>query len=170
MQGFDDYRLGESTEVVAVTTGAEARAAVLALVSQARRSVEIVSRHLDPRLYDQPDFVDAAKRLSLGSSRARIRMVVQEVAPVLRQGHRLLELARRLPSFLQIRVPAAEFRGFNQAFLVADGVGYLHRELADRFEGTASFHGPLLARELLRQFEPLWETGSPDPGLRSLRI
>jgi hypothetical protein len=79
-------------------------------------------------------------------------------------------LAQRLPTFIQIRVPAPQFRDFNPAFLVADETGFLHRQFSDRYEGSASFFAPATARELLRVFEPIWETAEPDPNLRALRI
>jgi hypothetical protein len=170
MKTLQDYRLGETPGVLEVGDGGEARDAALALVRQARHRVEIVSRHLDPRLYDTPELVEAMKRLALGSRRALVRVIVQDVAPVLRDGHRLVTLAQRMPTYFQIRVPAPQHRDFNQAFLVVDGTGYLHRELADRFEGTVSFNDPPAARELLRQFEPLWEAAEPDPSLRVLGV
>ncbi len=170
MQGTESFRLGESRGSIEVATREEAAAVALALAGQARRTLDIVSRHLDPWLYDQAAFVEAAKQLALGSRRALIRVLIQDVDPILRDGHRLVALAQRLPTFLQIRVPAPQFRDFNQAFLVADGVGYLHRELADRFEGKASFHDPAAARDLLRQFQPIWDAAEPDPNLRALRV
>jgi hypothetical protein len=170
MQTLDGHRLGETPGIIPIADSREAGQASLALARQARRTVEIVSRHLDPRLYDTADFVAALQRFCLGSRRARVRVLVQDVNPILRDGHRLVALAQRLPTFFQVRVPAPEHRGFNEAFLVADGTGYLHRRLADRFEGTASFRDPLAARGLLRRFEPLWESAAPDPSLRELKV
>jgi len=170
MRCIDNFRLGETPDVVEVALSDEARDAALALVRQARRTVDIVSRHLDAPLYDTAEFVAAVKALALGSHQARIRIVLGNVEPVLRDGHRLVTLAQRLPTFIQIRVPAPQFRDFNQAFLVADETGFLHRQFSDRYEGSASFFAPATARELLRVFEPIWETAEPDPNLRALRI
>ena len=167
---FEGLRLGETPEVLPVSRSEDAQAAALALTRQARRTIEIMSRHLDPRLYDTAELAEAIKQLALGSHRAQVRILVQDVDPLLRDGHRLLALAQRLPTFIQIRVPAPPFREFNQAFLVADETGYLHRHFADRFEGDVCFHGPAAARELLRLFEPMWESAEPDPSLRALRI
>lgn len=170
MREIENSRLGETAGLLAVVSRDEAAAVALALAGQTRRTLDIVSRHLDPRLYDNEEFAEAVKRLALGSRRALVRVLVQDVDPILRDGHRLVALAQRLPTFLHIRVPAPEHRGYNQAFLVADGVGYLHRELADRFEGKASFHDPAAARDLLRVFQPMWDAAQPDPNLRALRV
>lgn len=170
MRGIENFRLGETPGPVAIATREEAAAVALALAGQTRRTLDIVSRHLDPRLYDNEEFAEAVKRVALGSRRALVRVLVQDVEPILHDGHRLVALAQRLPTFLHIQVPGPQFRDFNQAFLVADGVGYLHRELADRFEGKASFHDPAAARELLRVFQPMWDAAQPDPNLRALRV
>lgn len=167
---LDDHRLGETPEPLEVTTTEEAAAVALALARQAARTLDVLSRQMDPRIFDTADFAEAVTRLVLRSRRAQVRILVQDVEPVLRDGHRLVTLSQRLPSFLQIRVPAQEYRTFNQAFIVADGTGYLHRGLADRYEGKASFHAPARARELLRAFQPIWDTAEPDPSFRTLGV
>lgn len=146
------------------------REVLLALTSQARRTLDIVSRHLDPTLYDRDDFVEAVKAIALGSSRAQIRVLVLDPAPVVSQGHRLVQLAQRLSSFVQVRVPAPEQREFNEAWLVADKDGYAHRRFSDRFEATANFHDPRLAVHLTNRFDELWQRASPDPNLRRLHL
>jgi hypothetical protein len=170
MKALKNCRLGETPGVIEVTSGDEARDAALALARQARQGIDIVSRHLDPRLYDTPELIEALKALALGSRRTRVRVLVQDVLPILRDGHRLVALAQRIPTYVHIRVPAPQHQDFNRAFLVADGTGYLHRELADRFEGTVSFYDLPTARDLLRQFEPLWEAAEPELSLRVLGI
>jgi hypothetical protein len=167
---FGHFRLGETRDVVEVGSSGELREAVLALVGQGRRSVEIVSRHLDPAIYDTVELVEALKALVLASSRALVRVLVQDARPLVRDGHRLVALAQRLPTFLQLRVPAPAHKDFNQALLIVDETGYVHRQLADRYEGTTCFNGPLLARDLRRTFETLWASAEPDPNLRALRI
>jgi hypothetical protein len=167
---FEETRLGESTGALEIDTSAQHRAATVALLRQARRSVEVVSRHLDAAVYDQREVLEAARRMVLASNRARIRILVQDPGPMVRDGHRLHLLATRLPTFIELRVPSPDFKSFNQAFLVADETGYIHRELADRYEGLVDFHDPGRARELRRLFDKIWETAEPDPDLRSLRI
>lgn len=170
METFDDLVLGEPAEPIALTTRQEHREASAVLARQAQRNVEIVSRHLDPAIYDQGAFLEAIKRLVMGHRRARARIIVQDIGPVITHGHRLASLAMRLSSFLQIRVPAPQFKDFNQAFLVVDGTGFIHRELADRYEGTAHFNNRGGARDLLRTFDEMWEVAELHPDLREMRI
>ena len=162
--------LGSSAGPIELTTSAENRETALALAAQGRVSVDIVSRHLDPPIYDQPPFVQAIKELVLEHRKARVRMLVQDIQPILSNGHRLIALAARLSSFLEIRVPAQQHKDFNQAFMTVDGVGFIHRELADRYEGLADFANRAQVSDLQRKFEEMWAIATPDPNLRQMRI
>lgn len=146
------------------------RVALLEMTSQARRNLDIVSRHLDPSLFDHEEFVDAVKRLVLGSTRAQVRLLVLDPAPLVSRGHRLLTLAQRLSSYIDVRVPAPEHREFNEAWLVADKDGYAHRRFSDRFEATVNFHDPRLAVHLTNRFDELWQRAQADPNLRRLHL
>lgn len=170
MKKAPDNKVGSADEAVKLSTRAENRDMAARLARQAQRSLEIVSHDLDPMVYDQTEFVEAAKDLALGHSRARIRILVREADALARTGHRLLELAGRLSTFIEVRVPAPEHRDFNQALLIVDGAGYLHRELAERYEGLAHFNDPGRARLFLREFDRMWEVAVPDPNLRRLKI
>ena len=119
--------LGTTNELLELTRSEEVREHSLALGQQARHSVDIVSRHLDPMLYHNAAFADALRAMILDTRRAQVRLLVLDPAPLASQGHRLLELARHLTSFITMRTPAPEHKEFNEAWLVADNTGYLHR-------------------------------------------
>jgi hypothetical protein len=162
--------LGERDLEFGVDRAEPLGAVTLALAAQARRTLDIVSRHLDPSLFDREDFVDAVKSLALSSRRAEIRLLVLDPAPVVLRGHRLVQLAQRLSSFIQLRVPSAEHREFNEAWVVADNTGYVHRRFSDRFEGTANFADPRHAARLTNRFDEIWQRANPDPNLRRLHL
>ena len=163
---FAHFLLKEDARTVDIDSSEACRLAALSMARQAVRSIEIVSRRLDPEMYDNTDFCDALSQLVVGSRRARTRALLHHIDPVLRRGHRLVTLAHRLSSFIEIRVPAPEFHEHNSAFLIADGAGVIHRHLSDRFKASVDFNNPQLARELGRQFEDMWQTAVPDINLR----
>ena len=167
---FERFVLKEDAQTVAIDTSEECRLAALSMARQAARSIEIVSRQLDPQMYDDRDFCEAVSQLIVGSRRARIRALLRHTGPVVKGGHRLMTLSRRLSSFIEMRVPAREFDEYNAAFLIVDGVGVIHRTLSDRFESTVNFNDPRLAQELTRQFEEMWQTAVPDVDLRSSHL
>jgi hypothetical protein len=102
--------------------------------------------------------------------RSHVHIIVQDSARAVKEGHRLITLAQRLSSYVQIRNPGRDHMDYAGAFLVADGTGLLRRNLADRYEGVVDFNDRLAARELERYFLEVWEHGHPDPQLRRLLI
>lgn len=167
---FSSFVLGETDEDITVASSREVRSAAATMAAGATRTIDITSRDMDAAVYDQAVFVEEVQRMLLGSRRARLRVLVQDPARVIALGHRLLELARRMPSFAEIRVMARAHQHDNSAWMVADGTGVIHRELADRYEGVVNFRSPRRADELLRQFEPAWSNAREDTNLRSIRI
>lgn len=146
------------------------RATCLALASQARRTLDIVSRHLDPALYDNEPFAEAVKRLALGHRAARVRLFILDPRPLVGQGHRLIELAQRLSSFIDIRIPARQHREFNEAWLSADHTGYAHRQFSDRYAAEVDFNGRRRAAALAERLDEMWERGQRDANLRRLHL
>ena len=70
---FDILKLGENSEPVEVGSSKEILQASVALVGQTRRTLEIVSRHLDPAIYDTREFSDALTQCVLASRLATAR-------------------------------------------------------------------------------------------------
>ena len=170
MEHLDQYKLGEDDETLELSTSAENRQVALAMAQQAQRSIYIMSRNLDPAIYDHQDLADALSQLARSHRYAEIHILVQDSEPVVKRGHRLVELARRLSSIVAIHNPDEEHAHVNEALFIVDSVGYIKRTMSDRFEGVASFHSPLAARELADHFNDIWARSKPDPQLRRLHI
>ena len=168
MNEFEHCVLGETAELFRVESSEELRRVSLRMLQQCRRQLDLVSRHLDPAVYDTAEFQDALKDLALRSRHSQIRIVILDPQALISEGHRVLGLAQRLSSFVHLRVPAEEHRHFNEAFLVADGTGVIYRKLSDRFEGTVNFSDRSEALELQRRFEEIWHKALPDPNFRRL--
>ncbi len=93
-----------------------------------------------------------------------------DVAPVISRGHRLLELASRLSSFITIRKPSRDYKHFNEAMLLADNNTYIHRRLADRYDGIANHDDIRGATNLKGRFKEIWERAETDGNFRRLHI
>ncbi len=167
---FEDYKLGEINNAIQIDSKKENYSACLSLAEQAGHTLEIISRDLDPQIFDQPDFIQAIKNLALKSRRSRIRILIFEVQSIIRRGHRLIELASQLSSFIEIRKPANEFKDYNEGLLLADNTAYVQKKNADRYEAKLNFSDKRQSKMLLKEFEEMWETAKPDPNLRRMSI
>lgn len=170
MNNFDSYVLGISDSEIEIDTAEENQQLVLAMVRQAALTLEIFSRDLDHRIYDNIEFVEAVSQLARAHPHSRIRILVLDTDTAVHRGHRLVELMRRLSSSIEIRVVHPDYRHRNSASLTVDGVGWLFREFSDRYECIANFNDPGRTRELVDEFNEIWEHSTPASELRRLHI
>ncbi|MEC9341105.1 MAG: hypothetical protein VX663_06460 [Pseudomonadota bacterium] len=163
--------LGQDSAELVLSRYSQLRDVACAMVRQARATVEIVSRDLDPQIYDNDPFAEALRGLVTGDSRrAAVRILLLQPQIAMTRGSRLIDLAQRLPSFISIHTPGEAHRDFNQAMLLVDRSGYLHRDQADQIEATASFAAAPRANELGRLFDEIWDHSTPDQQSRRLGL
>lgn len=167
---FTELRLGISDLDIELQARDDTCHASDLMIQQSLESVEIFSRELDPELYDREPFLQALSDLCVNNRTARIRILVQEPAPAVKRGHRLIELSRRISSSIEIRQPHPDYRHHNEAFLIADQCGLIMRGLADRYEGTANFYSPVLVQRKLDFFTEVWDRSEAHPEFRRLHI
>jgi hypothetical protein len=137
-------------------TRAELQAIYLQIAALARFELAIYSRDLDAPILDQAEILDCLRQLSLQKG-ARIRILVQDSGRALRDGHRLLELARRMSSAFEFRSPQAEDLQYSSAFIVNDQNGHVLRDLATRFDSEGNLYDLASAQRQKRYFDEVWE-------------
>lgn len=137
-------------------TRAELQSIYLQIAALARFELAIYSRDLDAPILDQAEILDCLRQLSLQKG-ARIRILVQSSDRALRDGHRLLELARRMSSAFEFRSPQAEDLQYSSAFIVNDQNGHALRDLATRFDSEGNLYDLASAQRLKRYFDEVWE-------------
>ncbi len=169
-QRFVKLRLGSSDLEIELSTRAEAGYATNLMLDQAQNTLDVFSRSLDPGIYEQSDFLANLSRLCLRNRLARIRFLVQQPSEAVKHCQRLLELARKLSSSIELRQPHPDYRPHNEAFLVADCCGLIYRKLSDRYEGTANFYSPVESQRKTDFFTEVWERSEVNPEFRRLYI
>lgn len=146
-------------------------AAVLQLFADARHAVVIHHRELAPGVLDHEDVLAAMRRLATSGRGADLRLLLGDPGQALRDGHRLIPLAQRLTSSIQLRVPVEDpDRVYPSAFLANDVGGYLMLPLVERYEGRGATCNPGTSRQLVRYFDEVWERSAPATVLRSLGL
>ena len=151
-------------------TLADNRQGAVAVAATAKRELALFSHDLEPLLYDKDDFIRTVQALATRSRMSRIRIVSIDPGASIRAGHRLISLAQRFSSYMEVRRAAKDHAQLAETFLVADEEAVLFRPIASRYEGYADVHAPLEARKFLRQFADIWEMAEPDPEFRRLGI
>lgn len=161
---------GQSETYKVLKSLADNRETSVAVAALAKRELVLFSRDLEPLLYDRQEFMSVVQALATRSRMSRIRVVCIDPGPSVRAGHRLIAIAQRFSSYIEVRRASRDHAERADTFLVADDEALLYRPLATRYEGYADTHAPLEARESLRVFEEIWQQGEPDPEFRRLGI
>ena len=146
------------------------REASAAVASAAKRELALFSRDLEPLIYDSEPFLMAVQALAARSRMSRIRVVSIDPGPAIRAGHRLIALAQRFSSYIEIRRASRDHADLAETFLVADEVALLYRPVSSRYEGYVDLYAPPAARLCLKTFAGIWEAAEPDPEFRRLGI
>jgi hypothetical protein len=162
--------LGRDAGPIALHSYKDHRRICRQMLEQTRHDLCLLTRDLNKAVFDQAEFVAGLQALATRSRGSRIRILLQDHDAVVKQGHRIVELARRLTSSVEIRLPASDWTDYPENFLLADDYGVVHQSLASSYEATADFHAPLKVRRLRAQFDEIWETAEPDTELRRLHL
>ena len=140
------------------------------MADQATRQLDIFTYDLDSRVYDKKTFLKAVKALALSTGNARIRILLQNNERVQKEGHRLVDLARKLPSRIEIRRHNPEYIDHGENFMVVDATGYVRRRQHNRYEGEADFNDRRKAESYRDLFSAVWECSEPDSELRIIGV
>lgn len=154
-----------------VLDAAGAIAAVVAVATQARRSLCIYSRQLDPGLLDAPPVLEALRRFATHTRGAEVHVLLQDALSPQHALAPLLNLGQRLPSTFVFReVVEPVDRAYPSAFMANDLGGYYFRGLGHRYDGETGVDSPARARQLREEFGRFWERARPCSEFRALGI
>jgi hypothetical protein len=170
MPDFNENILGETDNIIVLDSREDNRLAVTAMACQCSRTVEIISRLLDPPIFDSPDFIEAIRQLIVKNRTPKIRVIVFNPDIIVKHGHRLINLAGDMSSFIEIRKAHYQHKDYNESMFIADNIGYVHRNDAERYEANVNFKDPRQSRYLLKEFEEMWEVATQDPNLRRMTM
>ncbi len=170
MEAVENYRLGETSDLIEMETRDENIQIALSMAKQCQNNLYIVSRKLDPDVFDTVAFVNAVKSLALHHQRTQIRIIVLDIDAIISHRHRLLDLAKKLTSSIELRRAHQSFNQYNEHLMLADVTGYIHRQNGSRYEGTATFNARNHCKMLLDQFSVMWELAVPDANLRKMTL
>src|SRR5690554_258559 len=160
---------GPAPDTLAITNREQAVEATATLVAGSRRRIRILSRVLDPGLYDDPRVLEALRVFATSTTDAEVRLLVLDAIAIQRAHAPLLSLAQRLPSVFEFRELADPVdRARADAFIATDAGGCYHREFGHRFDGEAMTAGAGRARQLAEAFDPVWERSRQCSELRAL--
>ena len=140
------------------------------LCQSAARQIFILSPHLDNEVFDNAELVDALSALVRSSRQTRVRILISDSRGLVARGHRLLNLARRLPSSVEIQKLAEHPDWKGQTVIIRDRDGVLYKPGDSDHEGFYEPDSRASTQQHLELFEELWRHSEADIELRSLSL
>jgi predicted GNAT family N-acyltransferase len=143
---------------------------VVAQARLARRELAVLSPRLERIIFEQEDLDVALRALMRGSRESRIRLLVRDARPLVEHSHRLLQLARRVPSNVELRRLAEHPEWDGETQVLRDRSGFLTHPGG---AGSPGYYQPDdrgRTRNALSRFEELWRCSTVDPEFRSLSL
>ena len=133
--------------------------------------VYIVTQHLEPELYNDPEIHQHLSQLAATNRNTDIRIITHDTRVSANQGHYLIHLAQKLPSFAQIRTTVTPaHRNFRESWLIADDGAYMRIRNPERYEGYYEIDNKLECRGYYDEFIEMWEACEPDQNTRRLSL
>jgi hypothetical protein len=140
------------------------------LIDSARQEICFFGPIIDPVLLDNDAVISKISEFARRSQRTRLRLVVHDTQKNVLDSHRLLPLAQRLTSHIQIHLSHPKYQDQRSLFLLVDQQAYLYCPNGERYQGRADLQPSAYARELQKQFEEFWSHSRPDTNSRRLHI
>ncbi|HWX68024.1 MAG TPA: GNAT family N-acetyltransferase [Rhodanobacter sp.] len=162
-----------SRDIGALPAGSrsETAAARLQLLGDTRHRLAIYLPLLGNDSYASTEELAELRRIAISGRGAQIRILLHDPAAALRNDHRLVALAQRLSSAIQIRVPMEEADlAYISTYLLNDTGGYLFLPEADRPQGRAALHDRASQAPLQQHFDDVWERAERASVLQTLDI
>ena len=133
--------------------------------------VYIVTQRLESELYNNVEIYDHLSHLAVTNRHTDIRIITHDTRVAANQGHYLIQLAQRLPTFAQIRSTVTQsHRNFRESWLIADDSAYLRIRNPERFEGYYETDNKLECRSYTDDFMKMWEACAQDQNTRRLNL
>ncbi|PLW66869.1 hypothetical protein [Pseudohalioglobus lutimaris] len=142
----------------------------VALGSSATRYLCILSPALDHAAFDNEELASALSALARGSRQTQVRILVANTSTMVNRGHRLLSLARRIPSSILIRRLDEHPDWTGQTLVIRDRDGVLYKPGGSGSDGFYEPSSRASTERHLVLFNELWRHSVQDSNLRTLNI
>jgi len=141
------------------------------LINRAQQRVYIVGQNLEADLYNHKSIYDHLTEMATENRKTDIRLISHDTRVATNNGHYLILLTQKLPTFAQIRTTTIpEHRKFRENWLIVDDMAFMRLKNPLRYEGYFEIDNKLECRSLSAEFLDIWEASQPDQNTRRLSL
>jgi len=141
------------------------------LIELAQQRVYIIGENLEADLYNHKYIYDHLSEMVTRNRKTDIRLLTHDTRVATANGHYLILLAQKLPTFAQIRITVnPDHRKFRENWLIIDDMAFMRVKNPLRYEGYFEIDNKLECRSLTGEFLEIWEASKPDQNTRRLSL
>jgi len=140
------------------------------LAGQARQRLWLYDQLLEHELYNRDRFRQLLLTLARRHRMSEIRLLIHDDKPLVRRRHQLVELMRRMPSKISLKLIDDQNALEQQPFLLVDREGALWRQDFTKPKGFAGFCEAGRVRRLAENYQRMWDVARPSLELRELAL
>ena len=165
---IDEEQLNAPIDPYRTESLSDLREETLKYFRLAKRSIQIYSENLDPRVLNTRDIEGAVLSFVRSSRKVKVEILIIDERAVQSLDHRLVKLAQNYTSYLSIKIIPKDFHENPFAFYILDGKYLLYRTLADRYECEVHQLPSSKVKQVSKYFEDVWGQSDPAIHLRAL--
>ncbi|MDY6815019.1 MAG: GNAT family N-acetyltransferase [Pseudomonadota bacterium] len=140
------------------------------LAGQAGQRIWLYDRLLEHDLYDRFRFRELISALARRHRLSEVRLLIHDDKPLVKRRHRLVELMRRLPSRIELKLVNGDYPVEDQPFMLIDREGVLYRHDFYKPDGFCNFSDSGRVKLLSQAFQRMWDAGRSSLELRQLPL
>jgi hypothetical protein len=141
------------------------------LIELAQERVFIIGQDLEADLYNHKKIYDHLAGMATKNRKTDIRLITHDTRVATANGHYLILLAQKLPTFAQIRITAnPDHKNFRENWLIVDDMAFMRVKNPSRYEGYFEIDNKLECRFLTESFLEIWEASQIDQNTRRLSL
>lgn len=149
----------------------DCKEAAIDLILMAKESVYFMTQKLEPELYNDKALHQHLVSLSTRNRKVDIKIIAHDTRSAASNGHYLINLTQRLPTFAQIRCTVTPaHKRFSESWLVVDRRHFLRIRNLAHYEANLEVNNRLECKQLVDSFTDIWEASQPDQNTRRLSI
>ena len=158
-------------DALPVGSRSETDASRLQLLIDAQHRLCLYLPTLGVDRYASAGELEQIRRIGISGRGAQIRILLHDPASALRNDHRLIALAQRLTTAIQVRTPLEEVDlAYASSYLLNDVGGYLFLPEANKPQGRGARSDRPSQAPLQQHFDEVWERSERATVLQTLNI
>ena len=158
----DNFSIGDNSGDLLLDSAEQIQQHLVSLAGQAMRQIVVFSPTLTHQIYNSIALAEAISAAIRAFHKLQVKVIICNPQPCISQHHHLVELARQLSSFVEIRRAHDDYLTVSHDYFIADGRAYVYREYFERLTATANYSNPLKAQTDSDQFMGIWEQSQRD--------